>query len=57
MSSTISRRVGCRLLGGCGRPQPVAVRPRKLPALFAPYSRTPGDPVAPRPPLPLPLAA
>ena len=47
MSSNTSRHVVCRLLGGSGR--------RKLPALFAPISRTPADTVVLL--LPLPLAA
>ena len=54
-----SRHVVCRLLGGTGRPSLVAplsaVPTRKLPALFAPISRTPADTVVPL--LPLPLAA
>ena len=41
MSSNTSRHVVCRLLGGSGRPSLVAVPTRKLPALFAPISRTP----------------
>ena len=45
MSSNPSRHVACRLLGGSGRPQIVAVPARKLPALCAPFSRTPADAV------------
>ena len=45
MSSNPSRHVACRLLGGSGRPQLVAVPARKLPALCAPFSRTPADAV------------
>jgi hypothetical protein len=55
MSSNTSRHVVCRLLGGSGRPSLVAVPTRKLPALFAPISRTSADTVVPL--LPLPLAA
>ena len=59
MSSNASRHVTCqvicRLLGGSGRPSLVAVPTRKLPALFAPISRTPANAVVPF--LPLPLAA
>ena len=43
MSSNPSRHVACRLLGGSGRPQIVAVPARKLPALCAPFSRIPVD--------------
>ena len=46
MSSNTSRHVACRLLGGSGRPQLVAVPARKLPALCAPFNRTPADAVA-----------
>ena len=45
MSSNTSRHVACRLLGGSGRPQFVAVPARKLPALCAPFSRPPADAV------------
>ena len=45
MSSITSRHVACRLLGGSGRPQFVAVPARKLPALCAPFGRTPADAV------------
>lgn len=55
MSSNTSRHVVCRLLGGSGRPQIVAVPTRKLPALFVPFGRTSADAVVA--PLPLPLAA
>jgi hypothetical protein len=55
MSSNTSRHVVCRLLGGSGRPQLVVVPTRKLPALCAPFSRTPVDAVVAL--LPLPLAA
>lgn len=55
MSTNTSRHVVCRLLGGSGRPSLVAVPTRKLPALFAPISRTSADTVVPL--LPLPLAA
>ena len=55
MSSITSRHVVCRLLGGSGRPSLVAVPTRKLPALFAPISRTPANAVVPF--LPLLLAA
>ena len=55
MSSITSRRVVCRLLGGSGRPQFVAVPAVKLPALFRPFSRGPADTAMP--PLQLPLAA
>ena len=55
MSSNTSRHVVCRLLGGSGRPSLVAVPTRKLPALFAPSSRTLADTAVPL--LPLPLAA
>ncbi len=55
MSSNTSRHIVCRLLGGSGRPSLVAVPTRKLPALFAPISRTSADTVVPL--LPLPLAA
>ena len=58
MSSNTSRHVVCRLLGGSGRPSLVAVPTRKLPALFAPISRTPADSIVPSISLlPLPLAA
>ena len=53
MSSNTSRHVVCRLLGGSGRPSLVAVPTRKLPALFAPISRTPADTAVLIPPLPL----
>ena len=53
MSSNTSRHVVCRLLGGCGRPQLMVVPTRKLPALFAPSSRTPADTAVLIPPLPL----
>jgi len=53
MSSNTSRHVVCRLLGGSGRPSLVAVPTRKLPALFAPSSRTPADTAVLMPPLPL----
>ena len=55
MSSNPPRRVVCRLLGGSGRPQLVAVPAVRLPALFAPFSRNPADTAVP--PLALPLAA
>ena len=55
MSPNVSRHVVCRLLGGSGRPSLVAVPTRKLPALFAPSSRTLADTAVPL--LPLPLAA
>jgi hypothetical protein len=58
MSPCASRRVVCRLLGGSGRPMLVAVPTRRIPALFAPISRTPADTaVQLLPLLPLPLAA
>ena len=58
MTSNTSRHVVCRLLGGTGRPSLVAVPTRKLPALFAPISRTPADTVVRwLSLLPLPLAA
>ena len=53
MSPYTSRHVVCRLLGGSGRPSLAAVPPRKLPALFAPSSRTPADTAVLIPPLPL----
>ena len=53
MSSNTSRHVVCRLLGGCGRPQLVAVPTRKHPALFAPFSLPPADTVVVLSPLPL----
>ena len=53
MSTNTSRHVICRLLGGSGRPSLVAVSTRKLPALFAPSSRTPADTAVLIPPLPL----
>ena len=55
MSSNTPRRVVCRLLGGSGRRQLVAVPAVKLPALFRPFSRGPADTAMPL--LKLPLAA
>jgi len=58
MSTNTSRHVVCRLLGGSGWPSLIAISAvptRKLPALFAPISRTSADTVVPL--LPLPLAA
>ena len=58
MSLDTSRHIVCRLLGGSGRPSLIAlsaVPTRKLPALFAPVSRTAVDRFVPL--LPLPLAA
>jgi len=55
MSSNTSRHVVCRLLGGSGRPQLIALPTRKLPALFAPVSLPPADTVVPL--LAFPLAA
>ena len=59
MSPCTSAHVVCRLLGGSGRPSLLQlispVPTRKLPALFAPISRTPADTVIPL--LPLPMAA
>ena len=56
MSSNTSRHVVCRLLGGSGRPSLIAlsaVPTCKLPALFAPSSRTPADTAVLIPPLSL----
>ena len=56
MSPYTSRHVVCRLLGGSGRPSLIAlsaVPTRKLPALFAPISRTPAATAVPLRPLPL----
>ena len=55
MSSNTSRHVVCRLLGGSGRPRPVGVPTRKLPALFVPFGCSPADAFVAL--LPLPLAA
>ena len=59
MSSKTCRHVVCRLLGGSGRPSPIAllsaVPTRKLPALFAPIGGIPADTLVRL--LPLPLAA
>ena len=55
MSSNASRHIVCRLLGGSGRAQLVAVPIRKIPALYIPFSRAPANAIVPL--LPLPLAA
>ena len=55
MSPNPSRHIVCRLLGGSGRAQLVAVPVRKLPALCTPFNRIPVGTVVPL--LPLPLAA
>ena len=40
MSSNVSRHIVCRLLGGSGRAQLVAVPIRKLPALCTSFNRS-----------------